>query len=196
MNKDKIKGFLSGMIVTTLVLGLSLTSFAETGTKNISIGYSNIKIYINEKLTAMKDPKGNAVEPFVYNGTTYVPLRAISEALGQEVSWNNSTKSIYVGTQPADISNWKEEYEFSNGNYTSGTDFSAGTYTITAVKGGGNVSSSNLLSGGINAIMGTPDKNSEIGLDNFYKQEYKNISLPSGTILKIDGVTIRLTKVK
>ncbi|WP_245157206.1 copper amine oxidase N-terminal domain-containing protein [Anaerovorax sp. IOR16] len=196
MNKDKIKGFLSGMIVTTLVLGLSLTSFAETGTKNLSVGYSNIKIYINEKLTAMKDPKGNTVEPFIYNGTTYVPLRAVSEALGQEVSWNNSTKSIYIGTQPADISNSKEEYEFANGNYTSGIDFSAGTYTITAIKGGGNVSSSNLLSGGINAIMGTPDKNSEIGLDNFYKQEYKNISLPSGTILKIDGVTIKLTKVK
>lgn len=101
MKKDKLKGFLSGVVVTTLVLGLSLTAFAATGQSNITVGYNNIKVYVNEKLANLKDPNGNAIEPFTYNGTTYVPLRAVGEALGQNVTWDNSTKSIYIGSVPS-----------------------------------------------------------------------------------------------
>ena len=84
----------------------------------------------------------------------------------------------------------KEELEaktktFSNGNYVSGEDFEPGNYDIIAIKGGGNVSSSNVFSGGINAIMG-------IANDGFYEKEYKNIKLPEGVELKIDGVTVKL----
>lgn len=75
--------------------------------------------------------------------------------------------------------------KLSNGNYVAGTDFEAGTYDIVAVSGNGNVSSSNMFSGGINAVMGT--RNSD-----FYEKEYKNIKLPHGTELTIDGVTINL----
>ena len=57
--------------------------------------------------------------------------------------------------------------KLSNGNYVAGSDFEAGTYDIVAVSGNGNVSSSNMFSGGINAVMGT--RNSD-----FYEKEYKN----------------------
>lgn len=73
----------------------------------------------------------------------------------------------------------------SNGNYIAGTDFDAGTYDIVAISGGGNVSSDNMFTGGINAIMGTAN-------DGFYEKEYKNIKLPTGTTLSIDGVKIKL----
>ena len=75
--------------------------------------------------------------------------------------------------------------KLSNGNYVAGSDFEAGTYDIVAVSGNGNVSSSNMFSGGINAVMGT--RNSD-----FYEKEYKNIKLPYGTELKVDLVTINL----
>ena len=82
------------------------------------------------------------------------------------------------------------EQEFSSGNYTAGIDFPAGKYDIVAVSGGGNVSSSNAFDGGINAVMGTEDKNE---LMDMYVQEYSNIDLPDGTTLSISGVTVRLT---
>lgn len=74
---------------------------------------------------------------------------------------------------------------FSNGNYIAGDDFEAGVYDIVAVKGGGNVSSSNMFSGGLNAVMGVQN-------DGFYEKEYKNIKLPAGTELTISGVTVKL----
>lgn len=82
------------------------------------------------------------------------------------------------------------EQEFSSGNYTAGIDFPAGKYDIVAVSGGGNVSSSNAFDGGINAVMGTEDKNE---LMDMYEQEYSNIDLPEGVVLSISGVTVRLT---
>lgn len=104
MCKDKAKGFLAGIITTTLILSMGFPVIAASGFKNLNVAYDNIKVYINEKLTPMKDPNGNVVEPFVYNGTTYVPLRAISEAFGYDVSWDNNTKSIYI----ADMLNLKK----------------------------------------------------------------------------------------
>jgi hypothetical protein len=80
-----------------------------------------------------------------------------------------------------------------NGNFTAGTDFPGGVYDIIAVSGSGNVSSSNLLDGGINAMMGTEDANSII---DAYEQKYQNISLPKDTTLTIDGVTVDLIPVK
>lgn len=33
---------------------------------------------------------------FILNDTTYIPLRAVSEALGSDVSWDGNTRSVYV----------------------------------------------------------------------------------------------------
>lgn len=82
------------------------------------------------------------------------------------------------------------DQEFSSGNYTAGVDFPAGKYDIVAVSGGGNVSSSNAFSGGINAVMGTEEQNE---VADMCEQEYKNIDLPEGVVLSISGVTVRLT---
>lgn len=45
------------------------------------------------------------VQPKIINGSVYVPLRAISEGFGANISWNNTTKSLYVNSDP----NFKNE---------------------------------------------------------------------------------------
>lgn len=44
-----------------------------------------------------KDANGNPVEVFAYNGTTYLPVRAIAEALNVAVYWDGKTRSVYLG---------------------------------------------------------------------------------------------------
>lgn len=99
MKKERLKGFISGVVVSSMVFALSVSAFAATGSKTIQVAYDNIKIYINEKLTPMMTD-GQTVEPFTYGGRTYVPLNAVAAALGQQVSWDDKTKSIYIGSQP------------------------------------------------------------------------------------------------
>ena len=109
------------------------------------------------------------------------------DASGAPAASEGSTPD--TSTPPADPEPITVDQEFSSGNYTAGIDFPAGTYNIVAVSGGGNVSSSNLYDGGINAILGTEDQNE---LMDMYEQEYKNIDLPEGTTLTIDGVQVQL----
>lgn len=75
--------------------------------------------------------------------------------------------------------------KFSSGYYTSGIDFPAGVYNITAVKGKGNVSSTNMYSGGLNAVMGVDG-------GDMYEKSYKNVKLSKGEVLSISGVTIQI----
>lgn len=80
-----------------IVLGLlapamfSCAVFASTGTQNISATYDNIKIVVDGRTV------NASAEPFIYNGVTYLPVRAVGEALGKEVNWDGSTKTVYIG---------------------------------------------------------------------------------------------------
>jgi len=97
---DKIKGFIAGILCTTIVSGLVLTTSASQLTRLVEIAYNNIKICIDGIFIEPKDATGKVVEPFILDGTTYLPVRAVANALGKEVSWDNTTKTVYLGEKP------------------------------------------------------------------------------------------------
>jgi hypothetical protein len=90
--KSYWKGFLSGVAVLSVLLSGTIV-YAAGGTK-IEVFFSNIKIMVDgvEKQPA----KG---KPFVYEGSTYIPLRFVSDALGKEIGWNEKTQTIWIGKQ-------------------------------------------------------------------------------------------------
>ena len=42
---------------------------------------------------------GKVVEPFIVDGTTYLPVRAIAEAFDKEVIWNEDAKKVQIFTK-------------------------------------------------------------------------------------------------
>lgn len=80
------------------------------------------------------------------------------------------------------------EIELSSGNFVAGTDFEAGVYDITCIEGMGNVSSSNIIDGGLNEVM---DVSAGNGITVF-----KNASLKDGIELTISGCKVKLTPSK
>ena len=94
--KKYVIGFATGLLVGTMTVG----AFAATGSQNIRATYKDIKVAVNNTVVSLKDAQGRTVEPFVYNGTTYLPVRGVATALGQQVSWDASTNTVYVGEQP------------------------------------------------------------------------------------------------
>lgn len=104
----------------------------------------------------------------------------------------SSNLKIEISTDAADVSGMKKrenknakEVTLKSGNYVSGKDFNVGTYDIVAVKGSGNVSSSNLFDGGLNEIMG-------IKKDGFSIKKYKNAIFDEDVELSISGVQVKL----
>ncbi|NLS45476.1 MAG: copper amine oxidase [Firmicutes bacterium] len=98
---DKVKFFVLGMVVMVIITAF-VPAFAANTTKQISATYANIKIYVDDLLISPKDGLGNSVEPFIYQGTTYLPVRAVSEALGKPILWDGKTNSIYIGKHDSD----------------------------------------------------------------------------------------------
>ncbi|NQX66175.1 hypothetical protein HQN90_08565 [Paenibacillus alba] len=71
-------------------------TYAATDAVKIDVYFRNLQYYFDG---ANKQPPQN-LKGFIYNDTTYVPLRFLSESLGKPVSWDDATSSIYVGDKP------------------------------------------------------------------------------------------------
>ena len=88
-----------------LMLAILVVPAAATSAyrKQIAIDYG-ITLNINGQQAVLKDPNGNTVQPFVYNGTTYVPIRAVSENLGATVEYDSSTNTATISAMDESVS--------------------------------------------------------------------------------------------
>ncbi len=117
MMNNIFKRFAALALCTGMVTGTALA--ANPVYKNIRVQYCGIKLVVNGAPVTPKDANGSTVEPFIYNGTTYLPVRAVGNALGQDVSWNGNTKTVYIGMNESDVSSKKlQPYEIKNGLYS------------------------------------------------------------------------------
>ena len=70
------------------------------GTNNIDSAVYNIHIIVDGEELIPKDVNGKIVNPFLLSGTTYLPVRAVSQALGQKVTWEDFTNTVFIGEVP------------------------------------------------------------------------------------------------
>lgn len=98
---QKIKYMLLGAVLTICISALVIPAFAALTSKNIQV-YTGLNLYLNDNKFIPRDANGNQVEVFAYNGTTYLPVRAISEAVGLPIQWEGSTSSVYIGKHSSD----------------------------------------------------------------------------------------------
>ena len=94
---EKAKYILIGALIMAFFT-MTIPSYAATTAKQITAYFNNIKIYRNDSLIQPKDSTGKVIEPFVYNGSVYLPVRAVADALGQSVVWESKTSGVYFGT--------------------------------------------------------------------------------------------------
>lgn len=95
------KKFMS--LVLALVMIASLTVNASASDKRIFDETArlspDITVTVDGKTQTMTDTKGNAVYPVQFEGSTYLPIRAVCDMLGLEIFWVPFNKTIMlVGT--------------------------------------------------------------------------------------------------
>lgn len=91
---------IAAMLAGTAVAASNITK------KTIEAYYQDIKVVVDGVEITPKDANGKVVDPFISDGTTYLPVRAVGEALGKEVTWDGSTKTVYIGKVPGAEENW------------------------------------------------------------------------------------------
>lgn len=148
MNKKNFRIFTLCLLCCVL---LGSAAFAVSN-RTITVSYGGISIYLNGEKQVAKDVNGKVVEPLIYEGTTYVPIRAVSEWLGKTVTWQGSTNSVYISDSvfsDAEVSAAEDVIEsffdlFSDRQYqkmkalctgdAAGFDYSSGVFGMKEAK--------------------------------------------------------------
>lgn len=94
--KNKFLGLFAGMLAG-FMLFCGIGVLAAQGGKSIEAFYRDIRVFVDGGEIVPKDANGKVVEPFIYNGTTYLPIRAVAEALGKDVAWDGENAIAYLG---------------------------------------------------------------------------------------------------
>jgi hypothetical protein len=64
---------------------------------------NDFKFTLNGEAWTPKDADGSTMAPIVYNDRTYLPARAIAEALGITVGWDAETRTVILGEPAAPV---------------------------------------------------------------------------------------------
>lgn len=93
--KNTLKGYLIGVLSAAILIGG--VTYAANTTTLYDVVANGVKIVVNGKKLNPTDANGKKVEPIIYNGTTYLPVRAVANALGEAVYWDGPNFTVYLG---------------------------------------------------------------------------------------------------
>ncbi|MGE7273342.1 stalk domain-containing protein [Brevibacillus panacihumi] len=82
----------AGLLLATTLIPSGAS--AEVATKNLQAKYNNIKVLNNGYQIS------TPIEPFIVNGTTYIPLRMMADVFKKDVTWDGKTYTINVIDKP------------------------------------------------------------------------------------------------
>ncbi|MGB4500715.1 MAG: stalk domain-containing protein [Natronincolaceae bacterium] len=91
MNR-KIAVSVIAVLIFSLVFGAVV--FADGNFQTLKAWFGNLSIYRNNQYVQLSD------KPFIVDGRTYVPLRAISELFNKEVGWDGVNYRIDLNDKP------------------------------------------------------------------------------------------------
>lgn len=94
--KKKINRKLAVSVIAVLIFSLALgaIAFADDNFQTLKAWFGNLSIYRNNQLVQL------SAQPFIVDGTTYVPLRAVSELFNKEVGWDGVNYRIDLNDRP------------------------------------------------------------------------------------------------
>lgn len=129
MKKD-LKSMMLGCVIGAVAMG-AMPVMGYDGTRTIQAVFKNIKICVDGAEMTPRDTAGKEVEPFIYNGTTYLPVRAVGEAVGKEVTYDGSTNTVYLGKSGVKSYLGQQIKAYQKGSWCSEGSYKMGGKTYT-----------------------------------------------------------------
>lgn len=96
----KKKNNILGILLTiTLCCSSVAMPYADTVKPSKAMAYSrpNFTIEVDGMVQIFKDVNGKRVSPIVYQGSTYLPVRAVSALMDEDVEWDNYSRTVFIG---------------------------------------------------------------------------------------------------
>ena len=168
--KERIQGIIIGIAISLVFIGA--LSYASQYSDKVERVYRNIKITLNGLILEPKDANGNDVEPFIIEGTTYLPVRAVAEALDLKVNWNDETNTVELIDEKTSVVYRNTERNNSNTNNDTSVNTVTTQYGIKdndTTKTNSSSSSSTMVTIGGGELTGTPTETQKKALEDAKK---------------------------
>ncbi len=111
----------AGAVALSAVLALGLLPAAGAASTPVSAYLSpDVTIVVDDISRTFYNAQGNETHPVMYNGTTYLPIRAIGELMGKNVNWDQAALTVTLAG------------ERTTGNVAGTPDPDAQPMTVTA----------------------------------------------------------------
>lgn len=96
--KKNVQIFIAGFISCLMLFASATTVFAAaSGTSVPAMLNGAVKMMLNGNNYVAKDQSGNELLPITYNNRTYLPVRALAEALNVPIEYETTTNTIWIG---------------------------------------------------------------------------------------------------
>lgn len=99
MNKKIVLRIVSVFLIFSLI---PLISTAASSKKKIDVIYQGIKLVVDNV------EKKVSPEPFIYNGSVYIPAKSVAEALGKKYTFKNN--KVYISNTGTAVKEYREIY--------------------------------------------------------------------------------------
>lgn len=94
MLKSRKRTIALAIILCMILLSFNTTGYAADMKKAVTAVYKNIKVVANGSEVAMD------LEPFIVDGRTYVPVRAIANIFDKNVEWDAVNSKVIITNKP------------------------------------------------------------------------------------------------
>lgn len=167
------------VIIASVLLACSLifTVFAYSYQRDITVYYNGIRIKVDGIDIVPKDANGEIIDPFISEGTTYLPVRAVAEAVGYNVEWDDENKTVILDKNYSDV-------VIDAGMYIVGKDIPAGLYKLVSESGSGYWERLKNASGSFDAIIANGFFDGNTSYVEVKDGEYFKLSMCTGYLQK------------
>lgn len=101
MKRTHLSSFMTGMVTMLLLVCITGSALATSGKVTKELEYRNISVTLDGEKLDLRDAKGNAVEPFMFEGTNYLPVRRLRN-LWASLYRGDGANATVVLTSPAE----------------------------------------------------------------------------------------------
>ena len=86
------------LLIVACVIACSMTAIAAAPSIVQATLSPDITVKFNGEVQELKDANGNVIYPVLYNGSTYLPLRALCNMIDLPVDWVGDTRTVILGS--------------------------------------------------------------------------------------------------